>query len=270
LQVLTVGKCNYFFKFVYILHRFMKLKSIIPLFAAALLVGFTTNNFKKEQLRYPNVRTAYKEKWALVKEKLTKAGVDTSHFEIFIRVFKQDAKLEVWAKSKNITPYKLVETYAICQSSGVLGPKRKQGDGQVPEGFYQVGSFNPTSEFYLALGVNYPNKSDKIKGDQTDPGGDIMIHGNCVTIGCMPLTDDKIKEVYIMAVEAKNKGQQSIPIHIFPAKLTSQGMAHLKSITNDAAKIKFWANIQQGYLYFENKKLLPEITVDEKGDYKVN
>jgi murein L,D-transpeptidase YafK len=262
--------CKQIFKFVVILKPFMKIKSIIPLLVAALLVGFTTESFKKEQLKYPHVRTAYEEKWTLVKEKLAKAGVDTSHFELFIRVFKQEAKLEVWAKSNSVTSYKLVETYAICQSSGILGPKRKQGDGQVPEGFYQVKSFNPQSEFYLALGVSYPNKSDLIKGDQTDPGGDIMIHGNCVTIGCMPLTDDKIKEVYIMALEARNKGQQVIPIHIFPTKLNSKGIAYLKSITTDVAKIKFWTNLQQGYTYFEANKLLPEITVNKSGDYVVN
>jgi len=248
----------------------MKVKSLAPLIIVALLFGFTSGNFKKEQLKSPNVRTAYKEKWELVKEKLLKAKVDTSHFEIFIRVFKQEAKLEVWAKSANKAQFNLVETYAICQSSGVLGPKRKQGDGQVPEGFYQVGSFNPQSEFYLALGVNYPNKSDKIKGNQSDPGGDIMIHGNCVTIGCMPLTDDKIKEVYIMAVEARDNGQQIIPIHIFPTKLDAQGMAHLKSITTDASKIAFWANIQQGYAYFETNKTVPAISIDKNGDYKLN
>jgi murein L,D-transpeptidase YafK len=265
------GKFRVIFLSLYaFLNPFMKIKSIVPFMAAALLVGFTSGNFKKEQLKNSNVRNAYKEKWTLVKEKLTKAGVDTSHFEIFIRIFKQEAKLEVWAKSKNITQFKLVETYAICQSSGVLGPKRKQGDGQVPEGFYQVGSFNPQSEFYLALGVSYPNKSDKIKGNQTDPGGDIMIHGNCVTIGCMPITDDKIKEVYVMAVEARNNGQEVIPIHIFPTKLDAQGMAHLKSITTDAGKIAFWNNIQQGYTYFETNKIVPAISVDKNGDYKLN
>lgn len=249
----------------------MKLKSIFIVSAAVFLFGFTVNNFKKDQLKYTTVRTAYKEKSEGIKEKLTKAGVDTSGYQIFIRVFKQEAKLEVWAKSANISQYKLVETYAICQSSGVLGPKRRQGDGQVPEGFYHVSSFNPMSEFYLALGVSYPNESDliKIRGTKADPGGDIMIHGNCVTIGCMPLTDDKIKEVYIMAVEARNSGQQTIPIHIFPTKLDVQGMAKLKGLTNDQAKINFWTNLQTGYAYFETNKLIPKITVDKNGDYKV-
>jgi murein L,D-transpeptidase YafK len=247
----------------------MKIKSITPVLFATLLVGFTSGNFKKEQIRYSNVRNAYKEKWALVKEKLVKAEVDTAHFEIFIRVFKQESKLEVWAKSHTNTRFKLVETYPICQSSGQLGPKRKQGDGQVPEGFYEVSSFNPQSEFYLALHVSYPNKSDLIKSSGTNPGGDIMIHGNCVTIGYMPLTDEKIKEVYIMAVEAKDKGQQIIPIHIFPTELSTQGIANLKKITSDINLINFWTNLQKGYAYFQTKNQVPEISIDKNGDYKI-
>ena len=248
----------------------MKIKFLLPLLIAGFLLGFTSDSFKKDQLKYSNVRTAYKEKWALVKGKLNKAGVDTSHFELFIRVFKLDAKLEVWAKSKNMAQFKLVETYAICQSSGGPGPKRKQGDGQVPEGFYEVASYNPQSEFYLALKVSYPNKSDLIKATSGDPGGDIMIHGNCVTIGCIPLTDDKIKEVYLMAVEARNSGQQNIPIHIFPTELNTAGMAHLKTLTNDNTKIGFWTNLQEGYNYFESKKLIPAINTHKSGDYKLN
>ncbi len=248
----------------------MKLKIFTFLFVAVFLVSFTNDSFKKEQLKYSTVRTAYKEKWTLLKDKLNKAGVDTNKFEIFIRVFKEQAKLEVWAKSGNIAQYKLVETYTICQSSGTLGPKRKQGDGQVPEGFYEVASFNPQSEFLMALRVSYPNKSDLVKATGHDPGGDIMIHGNCVTIGCMPLTDDKIKEVYILAVEARNGGQQIIPIHIFPTELTTQRMTHLKSITSDESKINFWNNLKAGYEYFESYKLVPKISVDKNGDYKVD
>ncbi|MBL7891277.1 MAG: hypothetical protein JNL63_01500, partial [Bacteroidia bacterium] len=119
-------------------------------------LGFNDNSFKKEQLKFGRVRAAYSEKWSAVKGKLLKAGIDTSHFELFIRAFKREAELEVWARS-NKAQYKLVETYAICSSSGELGPKRRQGDGQVPEGFYHVSVFNPTSSYHLSLGINYPN-----------------------------------------------------------------------------------------------------------------
>lgn len=244
------------------------MKITIPLFIALATVSFTTgSSFKKEQLKYPHVQTAYKEKWASIKTKLTKAGVDTTHFEIFIRVFKQDKELQVWARSKSGAQFKLVETYAICASSGELGPKRKEGDGQVPEGFYQVNVFQPSSEFYLAMEVNYPNASDRIKSDKAHPGGEIMIHGNCVTIGCMPLTDDKIKEVYIMALEAKNDGQQSIPVHIFPTTMDDKGMKWLNDNFSDADKIAFWKNLKTGYTYFETNKSLPKIGIDTKGNY---
>jgi len=240
------------------------------IFFSILLLGFKGDvSFKKQQLQYPNVKTAYKEKWSLVKSKLTKAGIDTSHFEIFIRIFKKDAQLEVWGRSKSSEKFKLIDTYAICRSSGDLGPKRMEGDLQVPEGFYHVNVFQPNSEFYLALEVSYPNESDRIKGNKKSPGGDIMIHGNCVTIGCMPLTDEIIKEVYIMAIEAHNNGEQNIPVHIFPTRMNAEGMAWLKSNYTDADKLAFWENIENGYSYFENKKLLPTVTVNKKGDYVI-
>lgn len=226
-----------------------------------------STSFKKEQLKYVTVSTAYAEKWNIVKAKLAKAGVDTNKFEIFIRVFKHEETLEVWARSNRKDTFKLVDSYAICSSSGSLGPKRKEGDGQVPEGFYHVSIFQPASTFYLALGVSYPNKADLIKGNKSCPGGDIMIHGNCVTIGCMPMTDDKIKEIYIMAVEAYNDGEKNIPIHIFPTHLDDNGMAYLKNLTTDEASIDFWNNLKIGYAYFETKKRVPTINVNDKGDY---
>ena len=100
-----------------------------------------------------------------------------------------------------------------------------------------------------------------------NPGGDIMIHGNCVTIGCIPLTDDKIKEVYLMAVEARNKGQQNIQVHIFPARFTDERCGWLKSRAKDEKTQAFWNNLKDGYSFFENKKNLPSIAVDQNGKY---
>ncbi|HXP49274.1 MAG TPA: L,D-transpeptidase family protein [Bacteroidia bacterium] len=249
------------------------MRSNIPRIFLALSLSFIglgfidSHSFKSEQAKYPHVRTAYTEKWNVVKAKLTKAGVDTSKFEIFIRVFKREESMEMWARSKHAGAFSLVDTYPICRASGGLGPKRKEGDMQVPEGFYHVSVFQPNSEFYLALQVSYPNKADLIKGDKASPGGDIMIHGNCVTIGCMPMTDDKIKEIYIMAVEAHNDGEQTIPIHIFPTRLDDKGMAFLKNSAPDRTTLDFWDNLKEGYDFFETKKLIPNIGIDVNGDY---
>jgi murein L,D-transpeptidase YafK len=151
-----------------------------------------------------------------------------------------------------------------------LGPKRCQGDYQVPEGFYKVNVFNPYSNFHLSLGVSYPNASDKIFACKRDPGGAIMIHGNCVTIGCIPITDDKICELYVLCVEAKNSGQKEIPIHLFPARLTTANLLRIKSAQENTTIRVFWDNLQTGYNWFETNRKLPKVTVDAKGKYIFN
>src|ERR1700757_1391252 len=103
---------------------------------------------------------------------------------IYIRSFKYDSQLEVWVKNDLKDQYQLFKTYKICALAGTLGPKRMAGDFQVPEGFYYINEFNPRSDYYLALGINYPNVSDRILSDSLRPGGDIYIHGSCVTVGC--------------------------------------------------------------------------------------
>ena len=232
--------------------------------------AFMLDTFKSQQQKFPRVKTAYAEKEKLVKELFSSKGIELSSANIFIRVFKQEAQLEIWGKSAAQEKFQLIKTYEICSSSGELGPKRKQGDGQVPEGFYHIDRFNPSSNFYLSLGISYPNASDKILGNKGNLGGDIFIHGNCVTIGCMPLTDDKIKEVYLMAVEAKSNGQIKIPVHIFPFKMNEANMkSYEEKYKDDAKLISFWKNIQKGFEYFEKNKSLPTISVLNIGEYSI-
>lgn len=238
--------------------------------AAFLLVTsfFMPDSFKSQQQKFPRVKTAYEEKEKLVKELFSSKGIEISSANIFIRVFKKEAQLEIWAKSAKQEKFQVIKTYKICSSSGEVGPKRKQGDGQVPEGFYYIDRFNPHSNFYLSIGVSYPSASDKILGKKGSLGGDIFIHGNCVTIGCMPLTDDKIKEVYLMAVEAKSNGQTKIPVHIFPCHMDAKGMKYLEEeFESDTKLISFWKNIQKGFDYFEKNKNLAEISVLKSGEY---
>lgn len=239
------------------------LKFICFSIALMLSIQLSAQTFKATQQKTARVKSAYSEKWANLKSELQKKGIK-ENFELFMRVFKEDKIVEVWLKSSGEKEFKLFKTYAICASSGELGPKRKQGDGQVPEGFYTVAVFNPYSSYHLSMGINYPNASDKIIGTG-NLGGDIMIHGSCVTIGCMPLTDNYIKEVYVLCVEARNNGQKAIPVHIFPTKMDEKGMIFL-SETNPK-QLDFWKNLQPGYNYFEQKKQLPKITVDKKGKY---
>jgi hypothetical protein len=120
------------------------------------------NSFKETQLRNARVKTAYEEKENNVKSYFTKRNLAYGGFHLFIRGFKSEGKLEVWIKEKGKDTYTLLVSYDFCATSGRLGPKRKEGDLQIPEGIYHVNHFNPQSNFYLSLGVSYPNASDKI------------------------------------------------------------------------------------------------------------
>ncbi len=244
-------------------------RSIILLIAIiAASASVSAQEFKAEQMQYGRVQLAYQEKGALVKDLIRAHGLDSSSFQVFIRVLKQEQQFEIWGRDSLHEKYILLKDYRICRISGIEGPKRKQGDRQIPEGCYHIDRFNPWSHFHLSLGINYPNASDRILSDKRHPGGEIFVHGSCVTIGCLPMTDDHIKEIYIFSVEAGNNGHSEIPLYIFPCRMDSEYYHQLREEhAEDEAVLDFWNNIEEAYLYFEMNKRLPEFTVDEKGKY---
>jgi murein L,D-transpeptidase YafK len=227
-------------------------------------------SFKEKQRQYSRVKVAFDEKSSLVGQYFKSSKLNPEGFHLFLRAFKKEKELEVWVKEKDELTYSLLHRYTYCANSGTLGPKRKEGDLQIPEGVYYINHFNPQSNFYLSLGLNYPNASDKILSDKNHPGGSIYIHGNCVTIGCIPVTDDKIKELYVLAVEARNNGQEKIPVHIFPTKLTDEGISMLKTTFPQSNHLNFWSNLKMIYQDFEQTKKLKAIKVNNAGEYFFN
>lgn len=191
---------------------------------------------------------------------------------VFIRSFKYDRLLELWVKNKNVDSFTLFKTYKVCMQSGGIGPKRSEGDNQVPEGFYYINEFNSRSNYHLALGLNYPNASDKVLSDAKKPGGDIYIHGNCVSTGCIAIQDYPIEEVYTLASIAKTNGQDFVPVHIYPVNYgAKKSLDYLtESIKGKQAVNKSILNIKAVYDYFQLKKRLPVILVNKKGDYLLN
>ena len=226
-----------------------------------LMVG--QSGFKEQQLKYKRVKSAYNEKWSLIEAALQQKKINASNIDVFIRIFKNEGELEVWIKNTNDKTYTLYKNIPVCAASGELGPKRQEGDGQVPEGIYDVPLFNPNSNYYLALKVGYPNKSDRILA-KGRPGGDIMIHGNCVTIGCIPLQDDPVKEVYLLCVEAKNKNN-SIRVEIYPCRFTAENNKLLAKYPSD--KNNFWNSIKPAYSYFEEHKTPINFSINNTGNY---
>ena len=207
------------------------------------------------------VQTVITEKGSLILENLQNYQLESTDLNILFVAYKDLDRLDLFAKSTAQEQYKLIQQYPICARSGKLGPKKAEGDKQVPEGFYTINRFNPKSKFYLSLGVNYPNAFD-LAHNYT--GSDIFIHGKCETVGCLPMTDDLMKEIYLYALWAKDSGQQNIPVYIFPFEMTEENMLIYKPQVNDDT-FSFWQNIQQGYLLFqESKKEVTFEVIDRK------
>ncbi|HXN96164.1 MAG TPA: L,D-transpeptidase family protein [Candidatus Acidoferrales bacterium] len=225
-------------------------------------------SFRDVQWKYPRVRTASKEKDEVLRQRFKDKDLAYPPRAILLRAFKQVAQLELWAADAEDKAFVLVHEYRICTSSGTLGPKRRFGDEQVPEGFYELDWFNPQSNFFLSLHISYPNASDRILGSHQNPGGDIFLHGNCASIGCIPITDEGIKEIYWLAVLVHNQDHQHLPIQIFPVRLTDDGLKTLVTThATQPALIAFWGNLKQGYDLFERNHRLPRIKTRADGAY---
>ena len=227
--------------------------------------------FIEYQKTFPRISEALKRKEDTLMKQFEEKKLHWPARYVYLRSFKYDSQLEVWVKSDKSEKYKLFKTYKVCALAGSLGPKRMQGDYQVPEGFYYINEFNPRSTYHLSLGLNYPNSSDRILGDSLQPGGDIYIHGKCVTTGCIPIMDNQIEELYILAAHAKTQGQDFIPVHIFPVDFKNvRSVNYLNRYLKDFPEYTGMVNeLRQAYNYFDKTKKLPVIMTTQKGEYLV-
>jgi murein L,D-transpeptidase YafK len=259
---------NRFFAQFVILSAFL----IAPLLKGWSQTSAYAVHFMDYQRSIPKVLDMLKRKEdTLMKQFQEKSLVWPARY-IYIRSFKYDSEMEVWVKNKAGEKYKFFKTYRICAMAGSLGPKRMAGDYQVPEGFYYINEFNPRSLYHLSLGLNYPNASDKLLCDLSQPGGDIYIHGSCVTTGCIPITDGQIEELYILAAHAKDLGQDFIPVHIFPVNFRNQRSVFYlnKFLQNFNEYGTFERSMKNAFYYFEKNRQVPPVVVNEKGDYVID
>jgi len=229
---------------------------------------YEKSDFLTAQKKHTRVQNAINEKGQLVSKIVKDNSIELGELNILIASYKYENEVDIFAKKKNDPNYVKIATYDVCKKSGELGPKRMRGDYQVPEGFYFIDRFNPESNFHLSLGINYPNISDKRKSTAQNLGGDIFIHGACVTIGCLPMTDNKMKEIYLYAINAKNNGQEEIPFYIFPFRMTDKNFnTFKKKYSTNTTLVNFWKNIKEGYDIFNNEKKEINFSVNQAGDY---
>ena len=182
---------------------------------------------------------------------------------VLVRIFKEESELEVW-KRKASGEYALFKTYPICRWSGKLGPKKKIGDRQAPEGFYQVnmGLLNPKSQYYLSFNLGYPNRLESALGYT---GEALMVHGACSSSGCYAMTDPQVAELYAMVLKAMKTGQRSFQVQAYPFRMTSANMARHAGDPN----MRFWQNLKQGYDAFNRTKREVAVSACE-GRYQFN
>ena len=174
---------------------------------------------------------------------------------ILFRAYKKESELEVW-KQTSTGEYALLKTFPMCRWSGQLGPKKVEGDRQVPEGFYSItpAQLNPNSSYYLSFNVGYPNAYDRSLGRT---GAHIMVHGACSSMGCFSMTDEQVADIYALAREAFGGGQKAIQMQSLPFRMTAQNLAKYRSDEN----MPFWKNLKEGSDHFDVTKREPQVAV---------
>lgn len=142
------------------------------------------------------------------------AGVEWPPQEVQLVAIKATQRLELWVRSAD--EWHFIRDYGIKGISGNLGPKLKEGDRQVPEGIYRISRLNPNSSFHLSMKVDYPNAFDRSMAKQDRRrglGGDIYIHGNSVSRGCLAIGDNAIEELFVVSALL---GKENIHLLISP------------------------------------------------------
>lgn len=245
---------------------------IFLILTAAKVTSFAQPSFVQSQKALVKIADVFNRGEDSLKKEFKEKQLAWPPKALYIRNFKFDRIMEVWVRTEDKGPFRFLKNYKICMQSGTMGPKRVEGDYQVPEGFYYINEFNPNSNYHLSLGLNYPNASDRILSDPGQPGSEIYIHGNCVSTGCIAITDVPIEELYIMSTYAKAFGQDFIPVHTFPVKYdVKKSMEYLSQATKENKALKKFAfNLKEVFDYFEEKKQLPVIMVNKKGEYIIN
>lgn len=233
---------------------FVKFVSFIFLLSTLFLSGCVTG---KDRSFSALEQVHYKTKPEL-EAKLAETGLKVGD-PVYIRAFKSEMQLETWVLNKKTGQYDLFKTYPICRASGTLGPKLKEGDKQAPEGFYYVTAqqLNPNSKYYLSFNLGYPNAYDRAQGRT---GNHLMVHGSCVSAGCLAMNDQNIGEIYLMVEESLKNGEQAVPVHIFPFRMTREKMA----LREYSTWYDFWDNLKEGYDMFETFHVPPQVDHQNK------
>ncbi len=173
---------------------------------------------------------------------------------VLIRIFKAQSELELWLRKGD--RFELFAVYPVCHWSGTLGPKLREGDKQTPEGFYTVTrrQLHRIGRHPRSLNLGFPNAFDK---SQARSGSYILVHGACSSVGCFAMTNAVIEEIYNLTEAAIQQGQEHVPVHVFPFRMTAENLAK----HTDSPWSEFWLNLKDGHDAFERTRRAPRVNV---------
>jgi murein L,D-transpeptidase YafK len=238
------------------MNRFAQILVILIFLAVAAVIGVSLlaphyfQSLQDRASRIPGTPEIFKPKPPLpLSQKLAEKGLKRGQ-PVFVRIMKESSELELWMDRGD--QWVMLHAYPVCRWSGALGPKLKEGDGQAPEGFYMVTrrALNPNSSYHLSFNLGFPNAYDAAHGRT---GSFLMVHGDCLSIGCYAMTDAGIEEIYGLVEAALKAGQQTVPVHVFPFRMTEANMARHKG----HRWAEYWANLKEGWDLFEQKREPP-------------
>jgi len=241
------------------MRRFIKLVLVLAVMASS---GYGLYRFGEkariaQRVYSPDPQIFRKQAWTELNARHLKPGMP-----VFIRIFKRSSELELWLQGQK--GWELYRTIEICNWSGNLGPKLKEGDKQSPEGFYTVtrSQLNPNSRHHLSFDLGFPNRYDRSLGRT---GSFLMVHGGCSSIGCYAVRDHEVEVVYRLVEAALNNGQQAVRVHAFPFRMQQAALDRQKgSKWHD-----FWSMLKLGYDEFEHNREVPRVKMANKS-YVIN
>ncbi len=176
---------------------------------------------------------------------------------VLVRVFKEDSELELWMRSGDT--YVRFATYPICQWSGTLGPKLKEGDHQAPEGIYSIRrrQLRRHSRWPRSIHLNFPNTFDQM---HARTGSWILVHGGCSSVGCFAMTNPVLDEIFGLVRAAMKAGQKRVPLHVFPFRMTDANLARHRS----SQWLPFWQTLKIGHDMLERTGVPPKVAICNK------
>jgi murein L,D-transpeptidase YafK len=200
-----------------------------------------------------------------VRALFSRANVAYPAPRLFLRAHKQERELELWAGPRT-GALTLVHTFPVCAASGELGPKRKRGDRQVPEGLYRITHINPASSFHLSLGINYPNAVDRLRSGADDPGNSIYIHGDCVSVGCLAIEDLPMELLFLAVMDAQQKYGAEVPVLMLPRRMDAEAAQSLAARAGEDAELAaLWQALGEVDASFVSTRTPPAVQVGRRG-----